>query len=363
MKSKNLFQKNIKALIVTATLAFVLTLVVTSQKTNACVTYDVNGFCVDVGTTDTSNGSLDPFALPAAPAVDAPVPTVDPYAVDPNATDPNAIDGGVTTPSGDPYTACINAGGDAASCGAMPGDPGLSTSGSSTTAASASSKMTNLQCLQQGNTKTYCDQNYPTAATSLSNFQNSVTNTLYNPTGNIYQANSPITGGNSAATNSYLNCLNSYSATYCATLYPTANTSAKMPVSNPGSQGSVTQKPVSSAATGGTSGSNTTYAKISNPLQANTIGDIVNTGTSIFSYVVVLFGVLALIYTGLQYVLAQGNAEKVKELKTQLLWIVIGIAIVIGSRIIVSVVINTLSATGIVNQNVINSAQSANSPH
>lgn len=98
---------------------------------------------------------------------------------------------------------------------------------------------------------------------------------------------------------------------------------------------------------------------ISNPLKAKSVGELVQTAATIFSYIAVLVGVLALLWTGLQYILAQGNSEKIKELKSQLLWVVVGIGIVIGARIIVSVVINTLSASGVVNENIINSAEKA----
>ncbi len=57
--------------------------------------------------------------------------------------------------------------------------------------------------------------------------------------------------------------------------------------------------------------------------------------------------------------MARGNMEEIKERKNQLLYIVIGVAIVIGARIIISVVINTLEATGIVTPSVINSAKTA----
>ena len=98
---------------------------------------------------------------------------------------------------------------------------------------------------------------------------------------------------------------------------------------------------------------------ISNPLNVNSVADVVSSGAQIFSYIVVLFGVLALIWTGLQYILAQGNSARITELKMQLLWIVIGIAIVIGARIIISIVINTLAATGVVNQRIIQSSTNA----
>ncbi len=66
-----------------------------------------------------------------------------------------------------------------------------------------------------------------------------------------------------------------------------------------------------------------------------------------------------LIWVGLQFVLAQGKPERMKELKNWLLWIVIGVAIVIGARIIVTVVINTLEATGTVSPRVIENANNA----
>ncbi len=356
MKTNNPFQKNIKALVITATLAFVLALFIASQKTNACVTYDPFGNCVDVGTTDTSNGSLDPFAVPSTPAVDTSVPTVDPYA-----TDPNAVDYGATTPSGDPYTACLDAGGDAASCGDMPGDPSLSTSGSS----ADSGNQVYQDCMASGGSPTYCaTQPGSSAPAGTSGTGNKVYNDCMasggSPTYCATQPGSSAPAGTSGTGNKvYNDCMAAgHTPTYCA-----GQTGATAPRNSANLGSQTIAKPAVPAAAAAGSGSNTTYAKITNPLQANTIGEIVSTGTSIFSYTVVLFGVLALIYTGLQYVLAQGNAEKVKELKTQLLWIVIGIAIVIGARIIVSVVINTLSATGIVSPNVINSAESANSSH
>jgi uncharacterized protein involved in response to NO len=64
-------------------------------------------------------------------------------------------------------------------------------------------------------------------------------------------------------------------------------------------------------------------------------------------------------WTGLQYVLAQGNSDRIKELHKTLLAIVIGIAIVIGARVIVQVVINTLKATNVINSSTLNQVQNA----
>ncbi len=110
-----------------------------------------------------------------------------------------------------------------------------------------------------------------------------------------------------------------------------------------------------------TGGSNTGTFGLQNPLDKkfNSVGSLLSGFLDIFSYLVVLLAVLLIIWVGLQFVLARGNPDRIKELKGWLLWIVIGVAIVIGARIIVSAVINTLSATGTVNQSVINQANNA----
>jgi hypothetical protein len=113
---------------------------------------------------------------------------------------------------------------------------------------------------------------------------------------------------------------------------------------------------------GSTVGSNTAPGKtftLQNPLRVDSIGGLIESFVEVFSYIIVLFGVLALVYVGLQYILARGNPKRMAELSSWLLWIVIGIAVVIGARIIVSVVINTLGASGVVNQGVIQSANNA----
>jgi|GEM_PF-4396365 hypothetical protein len=89
------------------------------------------------------------------------------------------------------------------------------------------------------------------------------------------------------------------------------------------------------------------------------VGGLVQTFIDVISYILILFGILALMWTGLQYVLAQGNSDRIKELHKTLLAIVIGIAIVIGARVIVQVVINTLKATNVINSSTLNQVQNA----
>ena len=115
---------------------------------------------------------------------------------------------------------------------------------------------------------------------------------------------------------------------------------------------------------GQASGSNTSVQKtetLTNPLSSkyNSVGGLISGFVEIFSYVAILFAVLALIWVGFQFILARGDPSKMNDLKSWLMWIVVGVAIVIGARIIIQVVINTLSATGTVSPGVIQSAENA----
>lgn len=98
---------------------------------------------------------------------------------------------------------------------------------------------------------------------------------------------------------------------------------------------------------------------LQNPLQVNSVTGLVQKFVEIFSYFVIILAVLAFIWVGFQFILAQGKPDRLKELKGWLAWIVIGVAVVIGARIMVSIIINTLEATGVVNQQTLNAVRSA----
>ena len=138
-------------------------------------------------------------------------------------------------------------------------------------------------------------------------------------------------------------------------------------VNNPGTSGSVTNPGTSGSVTNpGTSGSVTNPGTggtffLQNPLSSNfnTVGGLISGFLQIFTYLVIIAGVLMIIYVGLRFVLAMGNTDEIKKRKEQMLWLVIGLAIVIGARVLVTVVLNTLSATGTVSPGIINSANNA----
>ena len=126
-----------------------------------------------------------------------------------------------------------------------------------------------------------------------------------------------------------------------------------------------TQAPLT---TGGTqSPASMTYTTLQNPLcgpdnqscSNSTLGGLISTFVTIFSYLVILFAVLMLIWTGLQYILARGNPEEMKKQTVRLGYIIIGIATVIGARVLITLIIDTLQASGTVSPDVIHSAQNA----
>lgn len=102
---------------------------------------------------------------------------------------------------------------------------------------------------------------------------------------------------------------------------------------------------------------------LQNPLNKNisSVGDLIQAVIEVVTYLFIIFAVLMFIYVGFQYVTnaAQGNAKKIEELHKQLLWLVVGVAVVIGARVIIQVVINTISATNTVSPSIIESANKA----
>ena len=79
----------------------------------------------------------------------------------------------------------------------------------------------------------------------------------------------------------------------------------------------------------------------------------------IVSYIAVIFGVLMIMWVGMQLVLAQGKPEEIKKRSNELLWVVVGIGVILGARILITTVINTLQATGTVNPAIITNARNA----
>ena len=99
---------------------------------------------------------------------------------------------------------------------------------------------------------------------------------------------------------------------------------------------------------------------LNDPLGSNmTVSKIILTFMQIATYIAVLFGVILIVFVGFRYVLARGNPTEISKLHSWLLWIVVGLAVIIGARIIVSVIISTLQATGTVNPGISQNSNNA----
>lgn len=90
--------------------------------------------------------------------------------------------------------------------------------------------------------------------------------------------------------------------------------------------------------------------KLQNPLRVDSISEVIILAVDIMIYVGVSFAILAIIFVGFKFIMAQGNSEKLKDAKMWFMWIIIGLAILISSKVIVEIVKNTLVKSGVVNQ-------------
>lgn len=79
--------------------------------------------------------------------------------------------------------------------------------------------------------------------------------------------------------------------------------------------------------------------------------DSVSELIAIFVDWIINLGIIALtlyfIYTGFQFVAARGNPEQIETAKKSFMWTVIGALLLIGAKVLVEVLKNTLGAAGI----------------
>lgn len=78
--------------------------------------------------------------------------------------------------------------------------------------------------------------------------------------------------------------------------------------------------------------------EIPNPIQTTSIMDLVNTITNYLLWIAVIGAPLALVVAALMFLTAGGNERNVKTAKSMLKWAVIGLAIALISKGIVSLI-------------------------
>ena len=101
---------------------------------------------------------------------------------------------------------------------------------------------------------------------------------------------------------------------------------------------------------GGNQNNNTTIT-LDNPLgnKINNLPSFIYMILDIVFQIGAIFSVLAIIYVGFLFVSARGDPEKLKTARTAFLYTVIGIALLLGGRLIASVIGSTIGqvSTGI----------------
>jgi len=80
---------------------------------------------------------------------------------------------------------------------------------------------------------------------------------------------------------------------------------------------------------------------IQNPLQSNSLLELLSAVVHGVTRIGAIALVFALVWTGFQFVVAQGNEEKIRGARTMFLWTVVGGAILLGAELIANIITST----------------------
>lgn len=83
---------------------------------------------------------------------------------------------------------------------------------------------------------------------------------------------------------------------------------------------------------------------ITNPLASKTFEQLVLSLSQIITYIGVPIAALFIIYSGLKFVTARGNEDKINDAKNGLLWAIVGTGILIGAWVIVRILESTVKS-------------------
>ena len=120
-----------------------------------------------------------------------------------------------------------------------------------------------------------------------------------------------------------------------------------------GSEGSLTNPNSDGSLTNPRPSDNSVFPTLKNPLKANSITELLFSVVDIAIAIGIIVAVLMFIWIGFKFVMAQGNEKALSEAKTWFIYAVIGTAVLISAKLIVSVVQNTLTSAGVVNENLL----------
>ncbi len=85
-----------------------------------------------------------------------------------------------------------------------------------------------------------------------------------------------------------------------------------------------------------------TSAQLKNPVAADSIEQLLVKIIDAAIVILMPFVVLAIIYSGFMFLIARGNKEALSKAKTNFVWVVIGVAVLLGAKIISAMLQSTV---------------------
>ncbi len=84
------------------------------------------------------------------------------------------------------------------------------------------------------------------------------------------------------------------------------------------------------------------FAQLQNPVAADSIEQLLAKIIDAAIIILMPFVVLAIIYSGFMFLIARGNKEALSKAKTNFVWVVIGVAVLLGAKIISAMLQSTV---------------------
>ena len=84
-------------------------------------------------------------------------------------------------------------------------------------------------------------------------------------------------------------------------------------------------------------------ASISNPIKSNSFLELLNAILTIIVEIGTPIIIISIIFVGFKYVFAQGKPAEIQKAHSAITWVIVGSAIVIGAKVIVVIIQNTIT--------------------
>ncbi len=88
----------------------------------------------------------------------------------------------------------------------------------------------------------------------------------------------------------------------------------------------------------------TESSRISNPIKANSIQELLTSILKVIIAIGVPISVFFIIYAGFKFVMAKGNPGKIDEARTFLLWTIVGIVVLLGAQLLATILEGTVKS-------------------